>query len=115
MADREPLALRVAARALQLAVPVVVLGEYRIGIPRSRHRREYEAWLQELMAAVPILDIDRETAQFYADIALELKAIGRPIPMNDIWIAALCRQYDMPLLSRDRHFDVVMGLKRISW
>jgi tRNA(fMet)-specific endonuclease VapC len=115
MADREPLALEVAARAVRLAVPVIVLGEYRIGIPRSRYRGEYEAWLQELTAVVPILDIDKETSQFYADISLELKAIGKPIPTNDLWIAALCRQHAMPLLSRDRHFDVVKGLKRFSW
>lgn len=33
----------------------------------------------------------------------------------DVWIAALCRQHDLPLLSRDRHFDQVTGIKRLEW
>jgi tRNA(fMet)-specific endonuclease VapC len=45
----------------------------------------------------------------------ELKRAGTPIPTNDLWIAALCRQHDLPLLSRDRHFDRVPGLRRIAW
>jgi len=41
--------------------------------------------------------------------------MGRSIPTNDLWIAALCRQHALPLLSRDRHFDVVRGIQRIGW
>jgi predicted nucleic acid-binding protein len=39
----------------------------------------------------------------------------KPIPVNDLWIAALCRQHGHDLLSRDQHFDQVTGLRRISW
>ena len=38
-----------------------------------------------------------------------------PIPENDIWIAALCRQHQMAVASRDGHFDKVRGLKRVGW
>ena len=51
----------------------------------------------------------------YAAIGLELKKSGKPIPTNDLWIAALCRQHALPLISHDRHFDVVKGLERIEW
>jgi predicted nucleic acid-binding protein len=51
----------------------------------------------------------------YAEITLELKRKGKPIPTNVVWIAALCRQHSLPLLSRDRHFDLVAGTKRIGW
>jgi len=50
-----------------------------------------------------------------ADIREELRASATPIPESDIWIAALCRQHGFPLLSRDRHFDLVAGTKRIDW
>jgi tRNA(fMet)-specific endonuclease VapC len=43
-----------------------------------------------------------------------VKKKGKPIPANDLWIAALCPQYPLPLLSRDRHFDFVSGLQRIN-
>jgi len=114
-ADGDSGALEIIAGAERIAVPVIVLGEYRLGIAQSRHRKEYEEWLREWVAAVTVLDVDRETTYQYAKIGLELKKIGKPIPSNDLWIAALCGQHSLPLLSRDRHFDVVSGLKRLEW
>jgi len=64
---------------------------------------------------VSVLDIDDDTTHSYAAIGLELKKKRKPVPANDLWIAALCRQYSLPLLSRDRHFDFVSGLRRIDW
>ena len=114
-ADREPSALEVVARAERLAVPVIVLGEFRLGIAQSRHKVSYETWLRDWVSAVSVLDVDEGTTHSYAVIGLELKAKGKPIPANDLWIAALCRQHSLPLLSRDRHFDFVSGLQRIDW
>jgi predicted nucleic acid-binding protein len=114
-AEREPAAMQVVARAERVCVPVVVLGEYRLGIAQSRHRAAYEAWLLDWIATVRILVIDDETTNWYAAVGLELKKKGKPIPSNDLWIAALCRQHSLPLLSRDRHFDLVPGLQRIDW
>lgn len=114
-AEREPGALEIVARAERLAVPVIVLGEYRFGIAQSRHRTTYESWLREWVAAVSVLDIDEETTHHYAAIGLELKRVGKPIPANDLWIAALCRQHGVPILSRDQQFDLVPGIQRIAW
>jgi predicted nucleic acid-binding protein len=94
---------------------VIVLGEYRLGIAQSRHKLSYESWLRDWVSAVSVLDIDEETTHSYAAIGFELRTKGKPIPANDLWIAALCRQYSLPLLSRDRHFDFVPGLRRIAW
>jgi tRNA(fMet)-specific endonuclease VapC len=115
VADGEPSAMELVARAERLAVPVIVLGEYRLGIAESRHKASYESWLRAWIAAVILLDIDEETTESYAEIGLELKKKGKPIPANDLWIAALCRQHSLPLLSRDRHFDLVSGLRRLDW
>ena len=114
-ADREPSALAIVSEAERIAVPVIVLGEYRLGIAQSRHRASYENWLQEWVSSVTILDIDEETSQSYAAIGLELKRKRKPIPTNDLWIAALCRQHALPILSRDQHFDVVPGIRRLTW
>jgi tRNA(fMet)-specific endonuclease VapC len=114
-ADREPEALKIVASAESLAVPVIVLGEYRFGIAQSRYRKDYEYWLREWIAAVKVLEVDERTTHHYATIGLELKGMGKPIPTNDLWIAALCRQHSLVLLSKDRHFDVVAGLRRIGW
>src|SRR6202451_4397956 len=118
-ADDDPGLAAVLARAEQMALPVIVLGEYRHGIAQSRNRASYENWLQELLNDCLVLDIQEPTTHHYAEISLELKRKGKPIPTpiptNDLWIAALCRQHSLPLLSRDRHFDLVAGIERIGW
>jgi tRNA(fMet)-specific endonuclease VapC len=102
-------------KATQIAVPVIVLGEYRYGIQQSRERQRYERWLVEYLQKFRVLDMDDQTTISYADVRGELKRAGTPIPSNDVWIAALCRQHSLPVLSRDRHFDLVPGLRRIDW
>jgi tRNA(fMet)-specific endonuclease VapC len=98
-----------------MAIPVIVLGEYRHGIAESQHRASYEIWLTGLLRDYMVLDVNEPTTHCYAEISLELKRRGKPIPTNDIWIAALCRQHRLPLLSRDRHFDLVARNKRVGW
>jgi len=114
-ADADPAVLAILARADQMAIPVIVLGEYRYGIGLSRKRASYESWLTGLLRDCLVLDINEPTTRHYAEIVLELKRLGKPIPTNDLWIAALSRQHSLPLLSRDRHFDLVAGIKRIDW
>ncbi|HEY1656910.1 MAG TPA: type II toxin-antitoxin system VapC family toxin [Candidatus Sulfotelmatobacter sp.] len=115
VAEDHPDVVALLARSDQMAIPVVVLAEYRFGIAQSRHRAAYENWLAELLHDSLVLDVNEATAIRYAEIALELKRTGKPIPANDLWIAALCRQHSLPLLSRDRRFDSVAGMKRIGW
>lgn len=102
-------------RPLELCIPVIVLGEYRYGIWQSRERKHYEQWLSDSLPNYRILDVDEETTLHYASVRAEMKKAGTPIPSNDVWIAALCRQYALPLLSRDTHFDSVAGVQRIAW
>ncbi len=106
---------RVLEGALGHQLPVIVLGEFSFGILASRHREAYEAWLAERLQEFEILSIDGETAQHYADIREELRQVGRPIPQNDLWIAALARQHHLPIVSRDSHFDKVKKVKRHGW
>jgi tRNA(fMet)-specific endonuclease VapC len=115
IADERDRITDVLAAATGIAVPVIAIGEYRSGIARSRNFLRYQRWLDEFIAASRVLTIDESTTHSYADIALELRQMGKPIPTNDIWIAALCRQHSLPLLSRDRHFDRINGIQRIEW
>jgi len=114
-ADNDPAVSAILARADQVAIPVMVLGEYRYGIAQSRYRTRYSHWLDALILDCMVLNINEETTHHYADINLELRQIGKPIPTNDLWIAALCRHHSLPILSNDRHFDFVSGNKRIEW
>ena len=115
VADNERGAVRLFNSAPLVALPVIVLGEYRYGIARSRRRTEYERWLAELVGLSTVLSVDEVTSQHYAAIRLELRPVGMVLPANDVWIAALCRQHGLPILSRDKHFDAVPGVRRIAW
>ena len=99
----------------ELYLPVVVLGEYRFGVRQSRHRKAYEQWLREALSRLDVLPILDSTTEHYAALCQELKGAGTPIPTNDAWVAALSREHRLPVVSRDAHFDLVDGLRRISW
>jgi predicted nucleic acid-binding protein len=115
LADGESALEPVLRRAAEIAIPVIVLGEYRYGISLSRDRAHYERWLAEYLPAFRILDVDERTVISYSTVRSELRRAGTPIPSNDVWIAALCRQHSLPLLSRDLHFDVVPRIVRLTW
>ena len=114
-ADEQMSVLQALTPTRELALPVIVIGEYRFGIALSRRRDWYQDWLNEFLKDCRILDIDEFTTHHYADIRVHLKLSGTPIPVNDVWIAALCRQHDLPILSRDRHFDSVPLIQRLPW
>jgi len=99
----------------RIAVTLISIGEYQYGIEGSIHRESLQNWLDAFLAHAEVLSPTLQTVQHYASIRHELKQNGTPIPANDVWIAALCRQFNMPILSKDHHFDFVEGVKRIVW
>ena len=116
LAQKEKSIIRRLEDAERLAVTLISIGEFTYGIRQSSARNELEQWLRErLLTRVEILFPDLTTVEYYADIRLELRSKGTPIPANDIWTAALVRQHAMPILSLDRHFDFVKNLNRIAW
>jgi len=113
--DGDPAIGDVLRRQSRAAIPVIVLGEFRYGIGFSRHRVTYEKWLQTNLPRFEILDVTEDTTLAYAAVRLALKGSGKPIPANDAWIASLALQHQLPILSRDRHFDVLDGILRVDW
>ena len=96
-------------------LPVVVIGEFRYGLLRSRHRDQLEPLLDNLVRELIVLRLDEVTAETYARVRYQLRERGRPMPENDVWIAALARQHNLPIVSRDRTFDDVPDLRRYAW
>ena len=96
-------------------LPIFVIGEYRYGLTGSRARGELEALLERLERESVILYPDRTTTVHYAAVRHRLRVTGSPMPENDVWIAALAVQHELPIVTRDRHFDFVEGVTRIDW
>lgn len=113
--DGDPALGRAIRRQASLSIPVIVLGEFRYGIASSRHRRAYEDWLDEHLADFDVLPVTSQTTTFYATVRQSLKRLGKPVPANDAWIAALALEHGLPVVSRDAHFDAVPHVVRTAW
>ncbi|MCX6612082.1 MAG: PIN domain-containing protein [Acidobacteria bacterium] len=108
-------AVEVVSDSRELAISVIVAEEFALGIAQSRYREAYQKSIARMLDRCRVLDIGIATARHYAAIRLGLKAACSPIAANDIWIATLSRQYAIPVMSRDSHFDFVGGLRRRTW
>lgn len=107
-----PDALAIIAAADLVWIPVPVLGELRAGFLKGRKAADNELTLQEFLSSdsVHVAQIDEPVTIYYAKVFEQLRKIGRPIPSNDLWIAACALKLGCPLYSLDKHFDAVGGL-----
>ena len=90
-------------------------GEMFFGIRKSARPEHNESALQRALVEFEIVVPDLGTARHYGDVFFGLRQKGRPIPINDVWIAALALQHGLPLLTRDAHFSEVEGLEVLAW
>jgi tRNA(fMet)-specific endonuclease VapC len=94
----------------EICLPVTVCGELLFGAinsqARSRNLENFKAFINSCI----VLNSNALTADAYAAIRFELKERGRPIPENDIWIAAICQVNDIPLFTTDKHFGYIPNL-----
>ena len=99
-----------------IGVDITVIAElfsgFSLGAKEKKNRQELEAFLNS--PRVEVLLHDLETADYYALIVKRLKAKGRPIPTNDIWIAANAMKHGLALYSFDKHFEEIEGLLLLS-
>lgn len=96
-------------------VPSIVIGELYYGARKSARFKTNSARIDQFRSSCVILSIDEVTARHYGKLKDHLRSKGRPIPENDIWIASLAEQYRLTLISRDRHFMEIAGLKVEIW
>jgi tRNA(fMet)-specific endonuclease VapC len=99
----------------RLCVAIISVGEYVYGLTQSKHQAELSQWLEAFLERAELLSIGRGTLPHYAETRRQLKKDGTPIPANDCWIAAIAKEHRLPVVSHDKHFDSVKGLRRIAW
>lgn len=98
-----------------VGISATVLGELLYGAERSTKREQSLLEVHEFLLDCPVLVCDEKTASFYSRIRANLAAKGRPIPENDIWIAAAAMQHGLTLAARDEHFALIHGLDVERW
>lgn len=113
--DGDPQAVLLVRTADRLLMPVPVLAELRYGFLNGTQGRANEAHLVRFLdrPRVEVLRCDEETTVRYAELKLQLKKQGTPIPINDVWIAALVLQHQATLFTRDSDFERIPQLPRV--
>lgn len=111
----EATVVRSLAAVPEVFLPSIVLGELYYGAHRSARVHDNLDRIATFAAASQVLSCDADTARWYGRIKHHLRAKGRPIPENDLWIAALTQQHALTLITRDRHFEHVDDLPLTTW
>ena len=108
----ELIAIEVLRRVEYIGINTIVLGEILGGFKGGNKEAENKKELNQFLDSqrVYILEIDEETAEFYAKIYWDLKKKGNPIPTNDMWVAASAMRHGLSLFTYDEHFNNINGL-----
>ncbi len=96
-------------------LPTTVVGELLFGAANSARAANNLTRYLEFVSACSVVSMGRETAVTYYQIRLNLKQNGKPIPENDLWIAAQCVENQWTLATNDAHFVNVDGLTIETW
>jgi len=108
----DPVALEVIRMSEYIGVNTIVLGElysgFKGGSRESRNRTELAQFLDS--PRVETIAIDEETAEFYAKIFWDLRKKAKPVPGNDLWVAASAMRHGLALFTYDDHFKSIDGL-----
>jgi tRNA(fMet)-specific endonuclease VapC len=107
--------VEVLRKAEQIGISVISIGEllsgFKGGGKEQKNREELEIFLDS--PRVVVYPVDEDTSEFYAEIINNLREIGKPVPTNDVWIAAIAFQNGLKLFTKDIHFKAIAGLSLV--
>jgi tRNA(fMet)-specific endonuclease VapC len=103
------------AQASEVFIPSIAVGELYYGAWKSQRRQENIAQVDELVAESVVLSCDVGAARWYGEVKNVLRLKGRPIPENDLWIAAIAMEHDLVVATQDAHFEEIDNLKVERW
>jgi len=107
--------VEVLKKSEQIGISVISIGEllsgFKGGGREQKNREELGIFIDS--PRVVVHSVDEDTSEFYAEILNNLREIGRPVPTNDIWIAAVAFQNGLKLFTKDEHFKAIAGLSLV--
>lgn len=103
------------SEAPEVFIPSIAIGELYFGACKSSRAKENQSLIDEFALNNTVLPCNADTGRLYGEIKNNLKEKGRPIPENDIWIAAIAKQFSLTLVTRDPYFESVENLIIEIW
>jgi tRNA(fMet)-specific endonuclease VapC len=108
-------AIREKLKDATFYVSSITIGELYFGAYNSQQIANNVKQIKDFIAIITVLRCDETTSDHYGQVKQQLRAKGRPIPENDIWIAATALQYGLTVVTRDVHFREVDKLLIEVW
>lgn len=100
----------------RMAISAVTLAELMHGAEKSSDPPRNLAVVEDFCSRLAVLPYGDKAAAHYGSIRAALEAIGRPIGVNDLHIAAHARSEGLTLVSNNlREFERVPGLLMENW
>lgn len=107
-----PEAVAIMRESDRILISAIVIGELLAGFKGGRNETANRNQLRKFLAQerVEVVPISADTAEFYALIYTHLRKKGKPVPTNDLWIAASAMANGARLATTDEHFQFIEGL-----
>ena len=99
----------------EINISCITLGEVYLGVALSTQKEKNMNEINKFILDCFVYDIDSLTAYHYSLIKAKTRAMGKPIPDNDLWIAAVAEQHDLIIVTRDKHFLNLDFIKTEIW
>ena len=104
--------VEVLRKVEEIGFSVISIGELLTGFKEGGREQKNRAELEKFLdsSRVVVYPVDEDTSEYYAEIITNLRKVGKPVPTNDIWIAAVAFQNGLKLFTKDAHFKDIAGL-----
>jgi tRNA(fMet)-specific endonuclease VapC len=99
----------------EFSLSMTVVGELFYAVYASQRHLDNRQRLNRLLNTLRIYSFDQSAAEEFGRIQAEQKAKGRPIPPLDAQIAAVARSHGLTVLTADKHFEMIDGLRTENW
>jgi tRNA(fMet)-specific endonuclease VapC len=114
MLDKDPTAIRIVKQLEKLYTSIIVVGELYFAALNSGRQEANLKIFREALSDMEIILVDDAVSTAYAEIKLSLKKKGKPIPDNDIWIAACAHAKGLSLATFDGHFKEIPQIELVE-
>ncbi len=103
--QRQSDAVEIIMHVPVIGISSIVLGELFAGFAVGNREKINTGELRDFLSSerIRLFSADADTARFYGTVYRNLKHKGRPVPTNDMWIAAIAIQHHLSVFSYDRH------------
>lgn len=107
-----PEAVAIVRLADRIGMSVVVVGELLAGFGGGSHEKRNRRELSEFLSSprVELVPVADQTPEYYCLVFQALRRRGKPVPTNDLWIAASALEHGYAVYTYDRHFSAVEGI-----